>query len=89
MKGEQGINKTGYILRIVGVPLDKGPDQSGTVQNEVLACRRRAELVSGSPVRNGIVIVPLLVIILIIREVLDALCAVSAILSLGECVCAR
>ena len=56
---------------------------------EVLAGRRRAEVVSLPPVGKGLVVILLLVVLRIVGEVLDTLRAVCSVFTLSRHLCSR
>ena len=83
LQGEQGVHEGVEVSGVLAVLVDFPVDEGGTVHEQVLRGGSRADGIGLSPVGKGGIVILLLVILLIIGEVLDALCTVSTILSLG------
>ena len=83
LKGEQGVDHRRTLGRVLG--LGDNPCQEGrTFGEHLLGRRRRAYCICLPPVGDGGVVILLLVVLLIVGEVLDALRAVAAELSLCD-----
>ena len=87
MKHHKGINQLILVNRILGVFRYQFAHKGSTVDEHSLVCSRRAKFESLSPVRSSLLVALLLVILLVIGEILDTLCAVCAILTLGKSSC--
>ena len=87
MKHHKSINQLILVNRVLGIGGNQLAHKGSTVNEHSLVCSRRAKFESLSPVRSSLLVALLLVILLVIGEILDTLCAVCAVLALGECCC--
>ena len=79
---QQGVDEGVAVRLVAGVLGDDPAEEGGAVQKHVLARRGRAQVIGLAPVGQGVVVRFLLVVLLIVRQVLDAFSAVLSILSL-------
>ena len=84
INSHERVNKLLLVYRIVLILLDKVTKKCSTIRKHSIPSCRRAVLVCLSPVRKSCIIVLLLIVLCIIREILDTLCAVRTIFTLSR-----